>query len=334
MEKFKTLSLDELCLSLCENKRTLILFHVRPDADAVGSAFALRELLRIMGIPSYCACSDELPEKLAFLTDGTQGSVLLEEDMRLDCERIISVDSASPAQLGGLFNRLHRDIDIMIDHHANGTPYAANYIDPKAPATGELIYRVAKRLLEMGEIEAIPPRMLNCIYAAISDDTGGFKFANVTADTHRLAAELIDLGVEHAEIDRLLYDSKSMTQIKIEGEAARRLRTCADGKVSWVSIPYSLREELSARDEHFATVIDVARSLEGVEVAISIRENVDRASYRVSMRSATDFDVSYICAMFGGGGHKNASGCTVMASSIQEAEQKVIAEIARRWNKN
>ena len=95
MEKFKTLSLDELCLSLCENKKTLIMFHVRADADAVGSAFALRELLRLMGIQSYCVCSDELPEKLAFLTDGVQWSVLLEDDMRLDYERIISVDSAS-----------------------------------------------------------------------------------------------------------------------------------------------------------------------------------------------------------------------------------------------
>jgi nanoRNase/pAp phosphatase (c-di-AMP/oligoRNAs hydrolase) len=101
-----------------------------------------------MGIHAYCVCSDELPEKLAFLTDGTQGSVLLEDGMRLDYERIISVDSASPVQLGGLFNRLHRDIDIMIDHHANGTPYAANYIDPEASSTGEIIYKIAKKLVK------------------------------------------------------------------------------------------------------------------------------------------------------------------------------------------
>lgn len=333
MEKFKTLSLDELCLSLCENKKTLIIFHVRSDADAVGSAFALRELFRIMGIQSYCVCSDELPEKLAFLTDGVQWSVLLEEDMRLDYERIVSVDSASPEQLGELFNRLHKDIDIMIDHHANGTPYAANYIDPEASSTGEIIYRIAKRLLEMGEIEDIPPRVLNCVYAAISGDTGCFRFSNAKPDTYRLAAELIELGVEHVEINRMLFECKSMTQIKIEGEAAKRIKTCADGKVVWISIPYSLREELSAHDEHLETVIDVARSLEGAEVALAIRENADRKTYRVSMRSMTDFDVSYVCAKFGGGGHKRASGCTVLAASIQEAEQKVIAEIARLWNK-
>ena len=103
--------------------------------------------------------------------------------------------------------------------------------------------------------------------------------------------------------------------------------------LAWVSIPYSLREKLGARDEHLDTVIDVPRSLEGVEVSLSIRENADRASYRVSMRSVTDFDVSYACARFGGGGHKSAAGCTVKASSIEEAEEKVISEIARLWDK-
>ena len=333
MERFKTLSLDELCSLLCENKKTLIMFHVRADADAVGSAFALRELLRIMDIQVYCVCSDELPERLAFLTDGTQGSVLLDDDMRLDYERIISVDSASPVQLGSLFNRLHRDIDIMIDHHASGTPYAANYIEPNASATGEIIYKIAKKLVKMGKIEAIPPRVINCVYAAISGDTGGFRFANATAATYRLGAELIKLGAEHAEINRLLFNSKSMTQILVEGEAARRIKTCADGKVAWISIPYELRAELGAADEHLETVIDVARSLDGVEVALAIRENADKSSCRVSMRSSTEFDVSYVCARFGGGGHKRAAGCTVTASSVGEAEQKVLSEIARLWNK-
>ena len=167
MERFKTLSINELCSSLCENKKTLIMFHVRADADAVGSAFALRELLYVMGIQAYCVCSDELPEKLAFLTDGTQGSVLLEDGMRLDYERIISVDSASPVQLGGLFNRLHRDIDIMIDHHANGIPYAANYIDPEASSTGEIIYKIAKKLVKTSKIDEIPTRVIKTLLGIV-----------------------------------------------------------------------------------------------------------------------------------------------------------------------
>ncbi len=329
---FKKLSLDELCFSLCEDKKTLILFHVRADADAVGSAFALRELLRMMGIQSYCACSDELPERLQFLTDGVQWSVLLEDDMRLDYERIISVDSANPMQLGSLFNRLHKDIDIMIDHHAMGTVYADNYIDVDASSTGEIIYRVAKRLLGMGKIEFIPERVVNCVYAAISSDTGGFRYSNATPETYRLGAELISLGIDHAQINHQLFEMKSLTQIKVEAEAAKRLRTCAEGRVAWISFPYSVCAELGAGEEHLGTIIDIARSLDGVEVALVVKE-AKEGIYRVSMRSVTDFDVSYVCARFGGGGHKRAAGCTVTASNILEAEQKVIAEIARRWDK-
>ncbi|MBR0450044.1 MAG: bifunctional oligoribonuclease/PAP phosphatase NrnA [Clostridia bacterium] len=333
MESFKRLSLDELCFSICENKRTLIIFHVRSDADAVGSAFALRDIFRVLGIPAYCACADELPERLQFLTDGVQGSVLLEEDMRLDCERIISVDSANPVQLGALFNRLHKDIDLMIDHHSSGTPYADNYIDPNASSTGEIIYRVAKRLIELGALDSIPPRVISCVFAAVSSDTGGFRFSNANPDTYRLAAELIELGADHTEISRQLFDCKSYTQIHVEGEGSRQLKTIADGRVAWISFPYSLQQELGAQSEHLGTLIDIARSLEGVEIALAIRENADCATYRVSMRSATDFDVSYVCARFGGGGHKSASGCTVTASNIQEAEQKVLAEIVKRLDK-
>lgn len=329
---FKKLSLDELCYSLSENKKTLIIFHVRSDADAVGSAFALRELLKMMGIQSYCACADELPERLQFLTDGVQWSVLLDDDMRLDYERIISVDSANPVQLGGLFDRLHKDIDIMIDHHAKGTVYADNYIDPDASSTGEIIYRVAKRLLGMGKIEFIPERVVNCVYAAISSDTGGFRFSNATPNTYRIGAELIELGIDHAQINHLLFECKSMTQIKVESEAAKRLKTCADGRVAWISMPYSVCEALGAEEEHLGSIIDIARSLDGVEVALVVKETRD-GGYRASLRSTTDFDVSYICALFGGGGHKRAAGCNVAASSLQEAEQKVIAEIARRWKK-
>lgn len=327
--QFKALSFDGLCQRLCENKRTLIIYHVRSDADAVGSAFALRELLCAMGVPAYCACSDEIPERLQFLTDGVQGSVLLEDDMPIDYERVISVDSASPAQLGDIFGRLRRDVDIMIDHHANGSVYADNYIDASAAATGEIIYAIAKRLCEMGEIEDIPPRVINCAYAAISSDTGGFRYSNTTPATMRTAAELIEAGVDSADINRLLFDSKSLKQIMAEGEAARRLRIHADGRVASTLLPYSVRLEMQLEDEHLGTLIDIPRSVFGVEVAFAIREEKDGGSFRVSMRSAIDFDVAKICAIFGGGGHKRAAGCTVSADSILEAEEKILCRILK-----
>ena len=329
-DQFKKLSLDTVCQKLCENKNTLIVFHIRPDADAVGSAFALKELLRVMGIPSYCACSDEIPERLRFLSDGMQGSVLLEDGLALDCERVISVDSASPSQLGAMFQRLHKNIDIMIDHHASGSPYADNYVDSSASATGEIVYQIAQRLCEMGELDGIPPRVLNCVYAAISSDTGGFRYANATPKSLRIAAELVEAGVDTAEINRQIFDAKPLKQIKAEGEAIKRLRFFADGEIASTSLPYSVKKELELSDEHLGTLIDVPRSVYGVQIAFAVKQESEAGEFRVSMRSATDFDVAAVCAAFGGGGHKRAAGCSVVANSVEEAEEKILAEIYKR----
>ena len=326
---FKSLTLDEVCERLSENKKTLIVYHVRSDADAVGSAFVLRELLRLMGVPSICVCSDEVPERLKFLSEDAQGSVVVEEGMDLGHERVISVDSASPSQLGDMFERLHKDIDIMIDHHGTGTVYADNYIDPTASATGEIIYAIAKKLVADGRIPAIPPRVINCIYAAISSDTGGFRYANVTPTTHRIAAELLEAGADAADVNHRLFASKTVKQTAAEGEAARRLKLHFGGRIASVTIPYSSKQALGLCDENLETVIDVPRSVGGVEVAFAVRQPENKPFFRVSMRSSVDFDVAAICRKFDGGGHARAAGCSLAARDIAEAEAIIANAITK-----
>lgn len=333
MTTFKKLSLGELCERLCERKKTLIVYHVRSDADAVGSAFALKELLRMMDVPAICVCSDEVPERLKFLSENSQGSVVVEQGMSLGHERVISVDSASPSQLGDMFERLRKDVDIMIDHHGTGTVYADYFVDATASATGELIYIIAKQLLADGRISVIPPHVINCIYAAISSDTGGFRFANVTPTTFRIAAELLEAGADAADINHRLFESKTLKQISAEAEAARRLRTFMDGRIASVTIPYSSRYALGLTDESLETVIDVPRSIGGVEVAFSVRQSEDKPFFRVSMRSSVDFDVAAICKKFGGGGHVRAAGCSLEASDIDEAENLIAAAVMEKLGK-
>lgn len=333
MNHYKAFTLDELCDRLAEKKNTLIVFHARPDADAIGSAFALRELLCAMGIPAMCACADEVPERLRFLIEPAQGSVLIEEGMELDHERVIAVDSASPNQLGSLYTLLRGDIQLMIDHHGLGTPYADGYIDPTASATGEILYTVAKRFCERGWLSSIPHRALVAVYAAICSDTGSFRFANVTPTTFRIAAELLEAGVEADEICRNLYESKSQKQIRAEGEAARRMLVYDGGRIASTTIPYSSVYSMGLSSEHMETVIDVPRSLAGVEVAFAVRQPEQKNEFRVSMRSTGELDVSAVCARFGGGGHKRASGCTVLASSIDEAEKLVLSAVREEWKK-
>jgi phosphoesterase RecJ-like protein len=327
IDSFKALSLEQIADELPKIKNTLILFHVRPDADAVGSAFALRELLRVMGVPVWCACADEIPARLEFLADGVQGSVLLEDELVIDYERIIAVDSASPEQLASLFGRLRRDVDIMIDHHARGRIYADHYIDTSASATGEIIYRIAELLLSRGAIDEIPERVKNCIYAAISADTGCFRYSNTTPEAMRIAAELIEGGVIHADINSKLYDSKPMLQLIAESEAVRRVRLYDEGRIALLLFPYELMQSIGVSGEHLETLIDVLRSIEGVEVAAVIKQSAPDAPFRVSMRSKVDVDVAKICASFGGGGHARAAGCTIIADTAEEAEEKLLAKI-------
>ncbi|MBQ8344771.1 MAG: bifunctional oligoribonuclease/PAP phosphatase NrnA [Clostridia bacterium] len=331
MSAFRSLTLDEVCEQLCQPKCTLIVYHIRSDADAVGSAFALRELLQSMKIPALCACSDEVPERLRFLSEPAQGSVLLDDELRIGHERVISVDSASPAQLGELFHTLHRDIDLMIDHHANGTVYADSYIDPMAAATGEIIYRIAKRLWELGRLSGISHRFSSCVYAAISSDTGCFRYANVTPATLRCAAELLEAGVEAAEINHRLFDSKTEQQILAEGEAARRLRLYAGGRVAGICFPHAVKQAMALSDEHLETVIDIPRSVAGVEVAFAIRQPTEQRSFRASLRSNGECDVAAVCAKFGGGGHKRAAGCTIEAVGIEAAEAALLREIMENF---
>ena len=327
IDSFKKLSFEELCDKLCENKRTLIIYHVRPDADAVGSAFALQELLGYMGIPAICACEDEVPARLAFLSEDVQGSVLLDDEMLLGHERVISIDAASPQQLGSLFNRLHKDIDLMIDHHAEGKVYADNYVRPEAAATGEIIFDIAKYLLEKGRIGMISERVYGCIYAAISSDTGCFKYANVTSATHRYAAELVETGIDTAEINHRLFESKTLKQLKAEGEAARRLVVYEGGRVGAVTFPYSSKFSLGLSDDHLETIIDIPRSIAGVEVAFVVKQPTEDKCFRVSMRSNCNFDVSAVCAKFGGGGHARAAGCSLTAGGIHEAEEAILEAV-------
>ena len=330
INQFRALSMEELCDRLCENKTTLIVYHVRPDGDAIGSAFSLRELLRMMGIPAICACSDEIPDRLQFLTDGVQGSVLPEEGLELDAQRVISVDSASPQQLGELFLRVRRSVDLMIDHHGTGTVYADHYIDSDSSATGEIIYEIAKELVKRGKIEEIPPRVINGVYAAICSDTGCFRYANTTPKTLRYGAELLEAGAAQQPIHQGLFDAKSVKQVRAEGEAGRRLRLYEGGRIASVTFPYSSKFALSLSDEDLETIIEIPRSIQGVEVAVSIRQPKEEGSFKVSMRSSSEVDVAAVCASFGGGGHKKAAGCTIEAPNVGAAEEKILEALRKK----
>ena len=321
------LSFDELCERLESAQNTLILFHRNPDADAVGSAFALKSVLESLGSRAWCVCSGEVPLRLRFLMNGEQESVLPEsvpEDFEI--ERIVTVDSASIPQLGGLFELYDGQIAFMIDHHASGEPYADAYVRPDAAATGEILFDIVKKFATEEKLE-ITYELCTDLYAAISADTGCFRYSNVTSDTHARAAELVATGIDCAEINHKLFESKTMEQLRAQAAGISNLQTFAGGQIAVVTFPYALKVALGLSDEHLETLVDVARSLMGVKIVISIRQPGTEGTFRVSTRSNCDYDVAALCAKFNGGGHKKAAGCTVYATDMDEAVSKIVHAI-------
>lgn len=335
MREFRQYHIDDVCDFLVQKKNTLIIFHVRPDADAIGASFALKLILEAMGSKVYCTCESEIPSRLAFLTEKHQRSAKFENmNSSFEFERVITVDTASPSQLGNLQKLFENNIDLMIDHHESGMKYADYYVRSDFAASGEIVYEIAQRLIKRGELDAIPRDAYDLIYAALSSDTGCFKYSNVSAHTHLCAAELIRVGVDTAEINHRLFDCKSEKMLAAEAAGFQNIKFYNNRKIAAVLFPYDLKKELELEDEHLETLVDVARAVDGVKIAMSVRQSTAYRSFRISLRSSCSFDVSVIAKHFSGGGHTKAAACTIEADSIEFATRLVVDEIMKLWNKN
>lgn len=332
MREYRALTLREVAEELMRPKDTLITCHVKPDGDCLGSAFALKLLLRLLGSRAWVVCAEEYPHRLEFLLDGEQTSVLPESIPSDFCDpRVVAVDTASPGQAGALYELYAERYLLSIDHHGRGTPFSDHYIDPEASAAGELIFRLATLLASDGVITEIPLDVATRIYAAITSDTGSFKYANTTPEALRAAADLVSAGVDVAEVNRHLFSSIPYLQMAAQYEGFRRLRFYENGRIASIVFPYEAKEALGIRDEHTETLVDLARVIEGVEIAFVLKQPTPDAVFRLSTRSSVDFDVSAVCAVFGGGGHVRAAGATITDSaSIEDAEVRVLTEILNR----
>jgi len=295
---FLQLNISEVC-NLLEayiksDKKLLLLCHVNPDGDTVGSAFALRKIYMLMGGTAYCACTSDVPEYLRFLLDG-QTSIEYIDNMEKDYDYIWSIDVASPTQLGRLSN-LADQVSLSIDHHGKCTLFSSYCLQPDASATGELIFAIYKNLIQRKQITE-NAAVCRAIYAAISADTGSFQYSNTTPENIRIGTALVE--------------------------------TAFDNTLAYVCIPASLPAQNGLSDFDFGGMVDIPRSVSGVLVGLSLKESrLDPGTYKISARSNCDIDVAKILSTFGGGGHKRAAGATITASTCEDATAKVVAAFA------
>ena len=337
-KRFTEGEIAEKLYNLAKNKeKLLIIAHRNPDGDAVGSAFALKLIYEAMGGSAKCVFADPIPDYLRFLIKG-QNDTEYKENEEFDC--MITVDTASIQQMGELSHLADR-VSFAIDHHAMGEQYCDALIDGEASAAGEIVYYIYSALVAEGVLEN-DAEVFRLIYAAISADTGSFRYSNTTYKTHIAVASFIELinedknGMSTSEIARLIHDSKSMANLKATKLCIEKMESRADGRITYAVIERADIENSGISDEDMGACIDIPRSVAGSLLSFVIKEAKDseegKRSFRISARSSCDISVAEICRKFGGGGHAKAAGGAVTAENAKEAEKAVLSEFLAALN--
>lgn len=294
----------------------LILTHVNPDGDTLGSGFALLRALRKTGKRARLINGDKINGKYNFLFED-----LKEDDFSE--EFVISVDVAERKLLGDSLNEKYGDrVDLSIDHHGTTRLFAKKtYCEPDSASCCEIIYLIIKALgIEMDSDIA------SCVYTGCSTDTGCFKYSNVTVRTHLIAAELIAAGADHSKINVRMFDTKSMNNIMLEKMCLSSLEFFAEGRIAVISVTQKMFQESGTDKSALDAIKPITRQIEGVKAGVTLREEEDGA-ISVSVRTDEDVDASAVCAHFGGGGHIRAAGCEIHGKGIEEAKKDVVEYI-------
>lgn len=289
-----------------------------PDGDSVGSTVAMGLAVKMMGKSVTVISSDTVPKSYEFLP-GVKDVVSL-KDFSKACDLAIILDCTDLYRGGDELAELLKNVTtiINIDHHVSNNNFGHyNFVDPAAAATGELVYRLVKVL----GLNVTADIAMN-LYTAIAMDTGSFRYDNTTADTHKIAAELISTGINVAWINEHLFEHKEIITLKLLGRALAGIRLSPCGRVAWISVPFSIMEEMGARDEHTDGIVNYPRTAEGVEIGLLFRE-IEPGKIKVGFRSKETADVNKLAANFGGGGHPRAAGCLIKGN-LAEVEAKVV----------
>ena len=328
MSELSNVTFNGVCDRLDAASCVLILSHARPDADTLGSAFALRELLRLMGKCAEVINGDELPRKLRFIfCVDSLAPETLPKDFTPDL--IVSVDVSASKLLGTLEEPFAKKVELAIDHHVLGTPFAKETYVGDVGACGEIILDIFEEFERRGRV-TLNRAAATALWAAICSDTGSFKYEAVNAHTHRRIAKLHDAGINHAEIARRLYDSRPVSQVMATKAALGALKFYADGKLAVINFTREMMKPDNLTNEDIDDIISLTRSIEGVEIGMTIKQNADDLTlFKVSMRSNRVADVSKLCALFGGGGHVRAGGCSVNAENEKLAEEMLVDAVVK-----
>jgi len=298
----------------------LITSHINPEGDAIGSQVAMACLLKKLGKDFAMLDDSPVPNILRFMK-GTE-HILKEMPHDFNYQAVIILDSPDLGRIGRVNEYIKKDAAMInIDHHISNINFGKfNWVEPEFSSAGEMVYDLFKAFkVKIDLDEAI------ALYVSIMTDTGSFKYSNTSSKTHRIIADLIDIGVKPYEIHTKIYETSSIQDTSLLGESLQTMKLTDDGKIAWLWVTKEMLKKTKASLEGTEGIINFARSIGGVEIAILFRETGTEDRVKVSFRSKGKADVNKLAMAFKGGGHPTASGCTVLGK-IEEVEKKVLNE--------
>jgi bifunctional oligoribonuclease and PAP phosphatase NrnA len=316
--------LAEIVAALRAGRRFLVASHVTPEGDTVGSQLAICLALQDLGKQVVAYNADPIPRNIRFLPYAE--TIVGQIDPEDAFDAAVVVDAADLSRIGpGMAAALPRCRAVInIDHHKTNTGFGdLRFVDPNASATGEVVYRLLK---------AIPVTITHeiavNIYVTLLTDTGSFQYTNATPEAFRIAGEMVSLGVRPWSVAQKIYESNPAARMRLLARVLDTLEVSPDGTVATIVVTRGMLEATGCTADLTDGFINFPRSIEGVEVAVMLREEGPDL-YKVSLRSRGNVDVSSICSGFGGGGHRNAAGALVRGP-LADVKASVLAAAASR----
>ena len=311
-------AIDSLLETFRSTPRFIVTSHARPDGDAIGSVLALSDILDQIGCETEIILADPVPHNYLNLPGVERIRVAPKVTEPGTPAILLECDGIERTGLQGLENRRL----INIDHHASGKTFASiNWIDENACAVAALVYQIAKA----AEVR-ITPEIATCLYAAILSDTGSFNYSSTNADTFAIAHDLTICGADPGQIARDLFFSNPESKVRLLGTALSNMQ--CDGQLAWSWVTNRDMDHAGAVAEDCEGVVNYLIGISGVESAVFLRELPDESLFRLSIRSKGKVDVARIAEIFGGGGHRSASGCT-LEGPLETATARILAQLRK-----
>ncbi len=307
---------EEAARQLLEQDNILILLHRSPDGDTIGSGYALCMALRSLGKQAQTACSDEIPQIYSYLTDDVPMQ-------QFTPQFVVSADVADTQLIGESLKEYRDKIDLCIDHHGSNKQFARyGVVDAEAPACAQVMTKVIQQMGVPAE-----GRIADALFTGLTTDTGCFRYASVTAETYRTAAQLVENGARNGVINRLMFETKSKSQAALEKCALETLQYFCDEQIALVYITAEMMQKTGAKDSDTESIPSIPRQIEGVKVAVTVKQKAEKL-FRISLRTTEEVDASAICLQLNGGGHHAAAGCSY-EGTLEETIEKIVALSAK-----